>query len=121
MSEDSENQEQEHDHDHPDYPLLQDSIITMNELAKEINSPEEMGAMVDRFVDGESLCCVAAERITTLAQSMPFPQNLMLMQILGLVTGLWQDGFIAAQFFNERKANGPLLTIPDTLEGLDGL
>jgi hypothetical protein len=106
--------------DHVDFYMLSDALISMDSMAVDIETPEQMNAFIDKHIDGPSLVYVAEQRMNALASSMPFPQNLMVMQIRDVVAGIWQDGFIAAQLYQERKANG-LMTVPDTLEGLDGL
>jgi hypothetical protein len=115
----SEENEQQPDR-HADFYLLSDSILTMDGMIKNLETPERMNEFVNQYVDGESLAIVAEGRVFGIATVLPFPHNIMLSQIREIVFGIWQDGFITAQLFAERKNNG-LMVVPDTLEGIDGL
>lgn len=112
--------------DHADFYMLSDAVIT---IERQMHDLMEKGLPVDTaanvltgpFVDIPSFDYMALNRMLTIESQLPFPANMMLRQIRDLVAGIWQDGFMASLYYQERKANGQLMVVPDTIEGLDEL
>lgn len=112
--------------EHPDFYMLSDSVLTIESqveqrLASGMDIAEARGGITAPFVDTESFDYMAIGRVHTIVAQLPFPTNMMLRQISELVAAIWQDGFAASLYYQERKSNGSLMVIPDTIEGLDGL
>jgi hypothetical protein len=113
--------------DHPDFDMLSDAVLTIERQMQEAIETNGMAvndaanSLSGKYVDSQSFDYVALGRIQSIVASLPFPHNFMLRQIAELVAGVWQDGFLTASYYGDRKANGTLMVVPDTLEGLDEL